>query len=353
MSPSPPFPVLAAGDRFIRSAIFRAEITDRLGSRAAVSELELPWPDEPFGAVAEVDEASGSEDELIDALRGHRGLVTQLAPITERALSAVPELEFIGVGRGGPVNINVEAAAARGVRIVNVPGRNGIATAEMTLALLLAALRRLPALHGSLLRREWRGDFYRHDVVGGEISGSTIGLLGAGAVGQHVARIVAAMGAEVVVHDPYLPAGALPEARRCADLDELFSTSDVLSVHARLTPETEQVVNAKRIALMRPGAILVNAARGGLVDYAAAAEALATGQLGGVAVDVFPTEPVDMSLRLLQLADEGANVVLAPHVAGASRETARRAAGGMAEELRRYLGGEPALHPVRPRAVTS
>lgn len=351
MPSRPPFSVLAAGDRFIKPEILGDEIADRLGSRVAVSELELPWPDEPFGAVAEVGEASGSEDELIEALRGHRGLVTQLAPVTERVLAAVPELEFLGVGRGGPVNINVEAAAAHGVRVVNVPGRNSVATAEMTLALLLAALRRLPILHGSLLRREWHGEFYRHDAVGREISGSTIGLLGAGAVGQHLARSVAAMGADVVVYDPYLPDGVLPQARRCTDLDELFSTSDVLSLHARLTEDTERVVDAKRIALMRPGAILVNAARGGLVDYTAVADALAAGHLGGVAVDVFPTEPVDMSLRLLELADRGANVVLAPHVAGASRETARRAAAGVAEELRRYLDGEPALHPVQPRAV--
>lgn len=351
MTSRPLFSVLAAGDRFIEPWIFGAEIVDRLGPRVAVAELELPWPDEPFGAVAEVGEASGSEDELIAALRGHRGLVTQLAPVTERVLAAVPELEFVGVGRGGPVNINVDVAAAHGVRVVNVPGRNSIATAEMTLALLLAALRRLPILHGSLLRREWHGEFYRHDVVGREISGSTIGLLGAGAVGQHLARIVAAMGADVVIHDPYLPADALPEARRCADLDELFSASDVLSLHARLTPETEQVVNAKRIALMRPGAILVNAARGGLMDYTAVADALSAGHLGGVAVDVFPTEPVDMALRLLELAGEGANVVLAPHVAGASRETARRAAAGVAEELRRFLDGEPALHPVQRRVA--
>ena len=350
MSARSPFSVLAAGDRFIKPGIFREEITDRLGSRAEVAELELPWPDEPFGSIAEVGEASGTEDELIAALRGHRGLVTQLAPVTERVLDAVPELEFVGVGRGGPVNINLDAAATRGVRVVNVPGRNSVATAEMTLALLLAALRRLPILHGSLLRREWRGEFYRHDEVGREIAGSTVGLLGAGAVGQHLARSVAAMGAEVVVYDPYLPDGAVPEARRCTDLEELFSISDVLSVHARLTPETEQVVNAKRIALMRPGAIVVNAARGGLVDYTALAEALAAGHLGGVAVDVFPTEPVDMSLRLLELADGGANVVLAPHVAGASRETARRAAAGVAEELRRHLDAEAALHPVGPKA---
>ncbi|MFE2943039.1 NAD(P)-dependent oxidoreductase [Streptomyces sp. NPDC059255] len=347
MTSPPSFSVLAAGDRFIRPVIFREEIVARLGSRVAVTELELPWPDEPFGAVAEVNEASGGEDQLIEALRGHRGLVTQLAPITERVLAAAPDLEFIGVGRGGPTNINIDAAAARGIRVVNVPGRNGVATAEMTLGLLLAALRRLPILHGSLLRHEWRGEFYRYEQVGREVAGSTVALLGAGAVGQHLARILVAMGADVVVYDPYLPAGALPQARRCDDLDELFASCDVLSLHARLNRETEHVVNARRLALMRAGAVVVNAARGGLMDYDAVADALEAGRLGGVALDVFPTEPVDMALPLLKLAQEDANVVLAPHVAGASRETARRAAAGAAEELRRHLDGEPALHGVR------
>ena len=339
--------VLAAGDNFILPATFARALESELGDRVDISELLLPWPDTPFGAVGEVDEASGSEDELITALVGNAGLVTQLAPVTERVLDASPDLRFIGVSRGGPTNVNVDAARARGVLVVNVPGRNGIATAEMTLGLLLSAFRRIPLAHGTLLRREWKGDFYRHDEVGREVSGSTIGLVGAGAVGSHVAAVLAAMGAEVLVYDPYLPAGALEgTVTMVSDIDELFTRADAVSIHARLTPETAHLVDARRIALMRPGGILVNAARGGLVDYDAVADAIEAGHLGAAAFDVFPDEPVNMDERILTLARQGYDVVCTPHIAGASTQTAERAALGVARELRLALDGAEPLHPL-------
>ncbi|MBK0417733.1 2-hydroxyacid dehydrogenase [Leucobacter sp. CSA1] len=340
--------ILAAGDLFIRASHLRASLENALGDDAVeIPEIEFPWPDEPFGRVAEVDEASGSEDELIEALTGATAIVTQLAPMTERVIAASPELRLIAVSRGGPTNINLEAARAHGVAVANVPGRNGIATAEMTIGLALALLRRIPLSHDTLLDHEWRGDFYRFDAVGGEVSGCTIGLLGAGAVGSHVAEVFAAMGAEVVVFDPYLPDGALDGvARRADSIDEVFQQADLLSVHARLTPDTVRMVNAERLALMRPGSRLVNAARGGLVDYDAVASAIESGRLAGAAFDVYPDEPVDFTHRIFELASEGRDIVLTPHIAGASRETAMRAADGVAEEVRRYLAGEPLLHPL-------
>jgi D-3-phosphoglycerate dehydrogenase len=345
--------VLAAGDRFIRSARFAAALDRSVGDRVQVREIEFEWPDVPFGKVAEVDEASGTEDQLIDALRGATAIVTQLAPLTARVIEASPELRLIAVGRGGPTNINTEAAAAHNVRVANVPGRNGIATAEMTLGLALALIRRIPLAQQSLLDRQWRGDLYREDMVGGEICGSTVGLIGAGAVGAHVARVLHAMGAKVIVFDPYLPTGVLAGVvERVEDLDEVFRRSDLVSVHARLTPESHHMVNSQRIALMRRGAALVNAARGGLVDYDAVAEAIRSGQLGGAAFDVFPQEPLNFDHPLVELADTGYDVVMTPHIAGASVETAQRAADGVAEEVRRYLDGEPALNAlVEPETV--
>lgn len=141
------FPVLAAGDRFILPGIFRAELEARLRQTVHVSELEFPWPDVPFGDVGEVSEASGTEEQLIEALQGNRAIVTQLAPLTRRVLEANPQLEIIGVSRGGPTNVNLAAAAELGIKVVNVPGRNGIATAEMSLGLILAVTRRIPEAH--------------------------------------------------------------------------------------------------------------------------------------------------------------------------------------------------------------
>jgi D-3-phosphoglycerate dehydrogenase len=339
--------VLVAGDGFIRSATFRTSLERAVGDRVDLREIEFGWPDVPFGAVAEVDEASGTEEQLIEALEGVTAMVTQLAPLTKRVMDASPELRLIAVSRGGPTNVNLDAARAAGIQVANVPGRNGVATAEMTLGLALAVLRRLPLAHASLLRHEWRGDLYRDDEVGGEIQGSTIGLLGAGAVGGHVARVAKAMGATVVVFDPYLPEGVLDGViERVSTPEEVFERSTLISVHARLTPQSEHMVNAARIALMKRGSALVNAARGGLVDYAAVADAIESGQLGGAAFDVFPEEPVDFSHKLFTLAGAGYNVVVTPHIAGASTQTAQRAADGVAEEVRRYLDGEPALNPL-------
>ncbi len=339
------FRALAAGDRFIRAARLSAALEAHLPGRLNIRELEFPWPDEPFGSVGEVDEASGTEEQLIAALEGVTAIVTQLAPLTARVMDASPDLRIIGVSRGGPTNVNLDAARERGIRVANVPGRNGIATAEMTIGLALSALRRIPLSNASLLRDEWRGDLYRDDAVGGEINGSTVGLIGAGAVGAHVARVLKAMGAEVIVYDPYLPAGALDGiVESVSTIDEVFRRSDLVSVHARLTPESANIVNAERLALLPDGAVLVNAARGGLVDYEAVADAIETGRLRAAAFDVFPSEPVDFSSRLLTLAKDGHDIVLTPHIAGASTQTAQRAADGVAEEVRRYLDGEPALH---------
>ncbi|MCD2497959.1 MULTISPECIES: NAD(P)-dependent oxidoreductase [Microbacterium] len=339
--------VLAAGDRFIRASLFRDAVAAAVPEPVEIRELEFAWPDEPFGRVAEVDEASGDEEQLITALDGAAAIVTQLAPMTERVMAASPDLRLIAVSRGGPTNVNLDAARRHGIRVANVPGRNGIATAEMTIGLSLALLRRIPLAQASMLRHEWRGDLYRSDAVGGEVSGAVIGLLGAGAVGGHVARVLAAMGAHVLVFDPYLPAGVLDGViERVETADELFERADLVSVHARLTPETRHIVGTEAIARMKPGALLVNAARGGLVDYDAVARAIDAGHLGGAAFDVYPDEPVDFSHRLFAQAAEGKDVVVTPHIAGASRQTAERAAHGVAEEVRRFLAGEPALHPL-------
>lgn len=337
---------VVAGDRFIRPETFRTALAQEVTRPLDITTLELPWPDRPFSAVGSVDEASGSEDELIDALRGAEAVVTQLAPLSRRVIEACPDLRFIGVSRGGPVNVDLGAAADHGVRVANVPGRNGVATAELTLALLLSGMRQLPTAQASLIGGVWRGDLYRADQVGVEVDGSVIGLVGAGAVGGRVAHVLLAMGADVLIFDPYLAPEQAPAGARLVELDELISRSQVVSLHARVSPETENILSAERISVMRPGALLVNAARGALMDYEAAARALSEGRLGGVAIDVYPEEPADMTHPLFELARAGRNVVLTPHIAGASRQTAERAATGVARDLENHLAGRPLAHPV-------
>lgn len=336
--------ILAAGDHFVRPDLLTGALYDTGLTGLDVAELTLPWPDVPFGPVAEVDEASGSEDQLIDALAGARVCLTQMAPITRAVLDRCPDLELVAVGRGGPVNVNVTAAADRGVTVSNAPGRNATATAEHTVALMLAAMRRVPQTHAELAGGVWRGDYYRYEAVGFELSGATVGLVGYGAIGRLVGRIVRGFGASVLVHDPYVRPEELAGEAEVVDLDTLLASSDVVSLHARLTDGTRGLIGAAQLARMRPGSVLVNCARGALADYDAVLDALDSGQLFAAGFDVFPVEPVPPGSRLL--AHPG--VVMTPHLAGASRDTAHRAAEIVAGEVARFLRGEPLRHTVQP-----
>lgn len=337
-----PAPVLVAGDRFVLNRLLVADLA-AVGS-FDVHELALPWPHVPFGAVAEVDEASGSEDELIGALRGVRACLTQMAPLTERILDACPDLELFAVSRGGPVNVNLRAATAHGVTVTFAPGRNATSTAEYTVGLMLAAMRRIPQSHVGVLDGRWESALYAYEETGLELEGATVGLVGAGAVGSRVARILLAFGADVLVADPYADPDALPPGVRLVELDDLIATSQVVSLHARVTDETRGLMSAARIAAMVPGSVLVNCARGALVDHGALAAALAGGHLFAAGLDVFDIEPLpaDHPLR------RAPHVVLTPHLAGASRAVAERASRMVAVEAGRWLRGELPLHCANP-----
>ncbi|MEV4758462.1 2-hydroxyacid dehydrogenase [Micromonospora sp. NPDC049559] len=329
---SPEF--LIAGDHFVTPELVGDALRARLGRTPAARTLTLPWPIVPFGPVAEVDEASGDEDELIAALAGVEVAVTQMAPFTERVLDAADALRLVVVCRGGPVNVNLAAAARAGVEVRTTPGRNAIAAAEHAVALLLAALRQIPQRHAELRDGAWRSDLYALDEVGSELAGSTVGLLGYGAIGRRVGRIVRAFDAEVIVHDPYADPATLDGAHP-VDLPELLDRSTVLSLHARLTPETRGMIGAKELARLPRGAVLVNTARGGLLDYDAVVDALESGQLGAAAFDVFDAEPLPAGSRLRTAP----RVVCTPHLAGATRQTAERAAALAADAVAEFLAG--------------
>ena len=325
---------LLAGDHFVRNDLLASALSTIRGVTFDVREITLPWPLTPYGRVAEVDEASDAEDQLIDALAGVELAITQMGPFTERVLDSAPELRLLVVCRGGPVNVNVPAAAKRGIMVASTPGRNAVAAAEHAVALTMSALRNLPRLQRTLEQGEWRSDLYAYDECGGELDGSTVGLIGYGAIGQRVARVMLAFGAQVLVADPYIDEA--PEGIALVELDELLRRSDVVSLHARLTDQTRGLIGADQIALMPRGAVLVNTARGGLLDYDATVDALESGQLGAAAFDVFPAEPVPAGSRLLTAP----NVVMTPHLAGATRQTAHRAGSIAAEAVAAYLTGK-------------
>ncbi|WP_425464771.1 2-hydroxyacid dehydrogenase [Nonomuraea terrae] len=329
---------MAAGDHFVQNRLFVEALRREVPGELDIRELTLPWPLVPFGKVGEVDEASDVEDELIEALDGVEVCVTQMAPLTRRVLEASPGLRLFCVSRGGPVNANLEAATRAGVAVTFAPGRNAVATAEHTLAMLLAATRRIPQTHGDLAGGVWRGDYYTYDNVGPELEGNTAGLIGYGAIGRRVARMLEGFGAEVLVYDPYV------DVPNRVELPELLERSRFVSLHARATPETAGMIGAGQIAAMPRGSVLVNCARGALLDYDALCDALDSGHLFGAAVDVFPEEPIPPGSRLLTTP----NLIMTPHLAGASKETAMKAASIVAADVARYVRGEPLSHLANP-----
>ncbi|MFE6172218.1 2-hydroxyacid dehydrogenase [Streptomyces sp. NPDC056464] len=331
--------VVAAGDHFVLPSLIREALDHELA--CDIGELTLGWPLEPFGPVAEVTEASDAEDELIEALAGAQVLVTQMGPVTERVLDACPDLRLVVVCRGGPVNVNLDAAKRNDVRVCFAPGRNAAATAEFTLGLMLAALRRIPHAHDLLARQgSWEGAaYYTYEHSGLELEDLPVGLIGYGAVGSRVARVLCAFGARVMVHDPYVQ-GEI-HGLRVASLAELLRTSQVITLHARLTAETRGLIGARELALLPEGAVVVNAARGPLLDEDALCDALESGRVSAAALDTYVREPLPADSRLHALADR---VVLTPHLGGASRAVAEKAARIAAGEVGRWVRGEQLAH---------
>jgi len=340
--------VAAIGDHFITGAVLSDAIRRAVPEEVEILPLDLDWPDVPFfghdgPAGTEIKEYSGTPEAVEPLLSWADALVTHLAPVTRGLLESAPRLKFIGVTRGGPVNINTTAAKERGIVVSNVPGRNASSVAEFTIGAILANLRKITQGHAGMAEGVWRGDLYRYDRTGDELADLCVGIIGYSHIGQRVVRLLKPFGCKILVCDPYVQL-SLTDAMdgvEQVDLEGLLERCDVVSLHARLTPDTRGMLSARRIAMMKPSAMLINTARGELVDQDALCDALVQGRLGGAALDTYLVEPPIPDDPLLRLP----NVTLTPHIAGASRRVATFAAGKVAEDFARFLKGEPVHNP--------
>lgn len=340
--------VAIIGDRFMLPRLFEEALRDVCGDALTIRSLEQPWPDEPMEhgyAKAGMDglkEYMGQPDEIVAFIGDAPILVTHLAPLSAGMMDRLPHLKLVAVSRGGPVNIDVAAARARGIHVVNTPGRNASAVAEFTIGAILAQTRLITRGHDSLRRGEWRGDLYRADLTGDELSEMTVGIIGYGHVGRRVVRLLKAFGCRILVCDPYVQLAVedLNDGVEQVGLERLLAQSDVVSLHPRVTEETRGMIGAAQFVAMKPGSYFINTARGPLVDYQALYDALASDHLRGAAIETFGVEPVPPDWPLLQLP----NVTLTPHIAGASVKTVRIAARAAALEVQRYLNGESLHH---------
>lgn len=270
--------------------------------------------------------------ELHALLGDCRALIVRNRTRVDAALLAhAPRLTVVGRLGVGLDNIDLEACAARDIAVIPATGANTLAVAEYVIAGLLLLTR------GAFLAsaRVASGEWPRQQLIGGELSGRTLGLVGHGAIAREVAARDRALGMRIAAHDPLLAADdpAWRDTHRCAGLRELLAISDAVSLHVPLTPRTRHLIDADALAAMKPGAVLINTARGGVVDEAALAEALRAGQLAGAALDVFEQEPLPAGSVL----DGVPNLILTPHIAGVTEEANQRVSALIARRIREVL----------------
>jgi phosphoglycerate dehydrogenase-like enzyme len=260
-----------------------------------------------------------------------------LTRCTSEMIAAAPKLRLIQKIGVGVNTIDLEAAKTRGIPVCNLPGTNSRAVAELTLALMLAVLRRVPRFDASLRSGVWT-DLALQDGLG-ELGGRVVGLVGYGSIPQLLAPVLTAMECEVL----YTARKPVPDATaRFVPPRTLLEQSDIVSLHLPLTPETDRMIGREALARMKQGSVLINTARGGLVDQTALTEALRSGHLGGAGLDVFTDEPVARDEALLALD----NVVITPHVAWITTGTFDRSFSVAAENCRRVAAGTGLLHRV-------
>ena len=299
-------------------------IADKLAESTVAAlgdDIEVRWVDGPDREklLAAVPEA--------DAL-----LVRSATTVDAEVLGAAPKLKIVARAGVGLDNVDVDTATERGVLVVNAPTSNIHSAAEHALALLLAAARQITAADASLRAHTWK----RSSFSGTEIFGKTVGVVGLGRIGQLVAQRLAAFGAHIVAYDPYVSAARAAQLGiELLSLEELLGRADFISVHLPKTPETAGLIDKEALAKTKPGVIIVNAARGGLVDEAALAEAVTSGHVRAAGIDVFSTEPCTDS-PLFDLPQ----VVVTPHLGASTEEAQDRAGTDVAASVKLALAGE-------------
>jgi phosphoglycerate dehydrogenase-like enzyme len=312
-------------------AIFHYRATEKL--LGLLADITPDWLE-----IAIVDPADDTA--LLREIADADVLWHALKPVTETVMAAAPRLKLVQKIGVGLDTIDRVAAERLGIAVANMPGSNSQAVAEATLALMFAALRRVvPIDAATRAGRGWTLPIETYDQVG-EIAGRTVGLLGYGEIPARLVPVLKALGATVLYHSRTRKPEALAEY---CGLDDLLARADILSLHIPLTPETRQTVDAGFLARMKPGAVLINTARGGLVDEAALAAALTSGRLMAAGLDVLAVEPAGPGNPLFLLE----NVVFSPHVAWLTPETLQRSFSIAIENCRRLKDGEALLHQAR------
>ena len=273
-----------------------------------------------------------SPQELAQEISQYDGLVIRSGTkVTREILKNADRLKVIGRAGAGLDNVDLESATERGIVVMNTPGGNTVTTAEHTMSLLMSMARRIPQANASNKAGKWE----KSKFMGVELFQKTLGIVGMGKIGQHVAQIARGIAMNIIAFDPYLtPEVAEKSGVHPVSLDELFQRADFITVHTPLTPETTGLINKQSIAKMKKGVYIINCARGGIVDENDLAEALQSGHVAGAASDVFVQEPPPADHPLLKLD----NFISTPHIGAATKEAQENVALAIADQMVDYLG---------------
>ncbi len=334
--------ILAVGDSFVPTHMFEAGLKN-LKAEQQIRCIQLDM-DAPFVPATPsehaIKEFAGNPQQLVDAINGEDILLVHGAPVTDAVLDASPRLKIVGVARGGPVNVDLAAARERGITVITAPARNAEAVADLTLAFMIMLARGIMSSTAFVANGGRLGEstFEGAQFFGHELGGQTLGLVGYGNVGSRVAQRALSFGMSILVYDPYVATTQLTNpGMQPVELEELLASADFISLHARVTAETTNFFNASKFSLMKQEAFFINTARETLLDEQALYEALTSKQIAGAALDVLRPQPEGASSPLLSLP----NVIVTPHIGGATYEAAQRGVQILAGQLGQYLAGQP------------
>lgn len=301
---------------------------------------DLSWqPLEVLGEVRRYDRTSYTDQvEIIERIGKAQAVLTNKTPITKEILEACPSVQYIGALATGYNVIDTEAARAKGIPVTNIPDYSTDAVSQLTFALILEIFSQVGLHNASVHAGEWQNsdDFCYWKTPLTELAGKTIGLIGYGAIAQSVAEIAHAFKMKVIYYN-YRPKQAKEAWLKQVSLDDLYSQSDIISLHVPLLPETEKMIDASAIQEMKEGVVLINTSRGGLVDEQAVAAGLNTGKIAAFGADVVSAEPIKAENPLLNIP----NCYLTPHIAWAPVEARQRLMEIAADNFRQFLAGQP------------
>ena len=309
-----------------------------------------------------------SEDELAEKTKDADIIITSYDDITRKVIEGAPNLRLIACTRATPVNVDMEAAKERGIPVIYTPGRNSDCTAEMTIGLILSVARHIPQAYRALKEGKYTADpsvhketheGLRKDVIwdmnmdspymvfkGTQLKGKTLGILGYGSIGRRVGKIARAIGMELLIYDPYVGEIDVEEfgVRKADSVADLMKESDFVTCHMKVTPETTGIISREMIALMKPTAYFINASREAILDEEALIDALRERRIRGAAFDVYASEPIRSNHPYITELD---NVIITPHIAGATEEVLTNHTKMIVSDVKRFLKGEHLLYQYR------